>query len=153
MEIKIQNLDEKWYEHRSFLIGYGKFPYIILKAGHATFMQIPIHFNTNGDFVNYPGTNIDDISDELLAEYQKDKTAKLHNRLLQHCQWVKNKIESENEIEQYNLGILHSKGDGITRDYSKAFEWYLKAAERGLAEAQHDVGVYYRDGIGVTKIL
>ena len=95
MEIKIQNLDEKWYEHHSFLNGYGKFPYIILKAGHATFMQIPIHFNTNGDFVNYPGTNIDDISEELLAEYQKDKTGELHNRLLQHCQWVKNKIESD----------------------------------------------------------
>lgn len=73
MDINIQNLDEKWFEKRMFYNGYGKFPYIILKAGDAMFMQIPIHFNTNGDFENYPGTNLDDISDELLADYKKEK--------------------------------------------------------------------------------
>ena len=99
MEIKIQNLDEKWYEKRMFYNGYGKFPYIILKAGYAMFMQIPIHFNTNGDFENYPGTNIDGISDELLADYEKYKTSALHDRLINHCKWVKARMESEKNRE------------------------------------------------------
>ena len=95
MEIKIQNLDEKWYEKRMFYNRYGKFPYIILKAGYAMFMQIPIHFNTNGDFDNYPGTHIDDVSEADLVDYEKDKTAELHNRLIAHCQLIKNKIETD----------------------------------------------------------
>ncbi len=95
MEIKIQNLDEKWYEKRMFYNTYGRFPYIILKAGYAMFMQIPIHFNTNGDFDNYPGTHINDVSEANLVDYEKDKTAELHNRLITHCQRIKNKIETD----------------------------------------------------------
>ncbi len=95
MEIKIQNLDEKWYEKRMFYNAYGKFPYIILKAGYAMFMQIPIHFNTNGDFDNYPGTHINDVSEADLVDYEKDKIAELHNRLITHCQRIKNKIETD----------------------------------------------------------
>ena len=90
---------EKIFQHRAFINGYGKFPYIILKAGYAIYMQIPIHFNTNGDFENYPGTNIDGISDELLAVYEKDKTSALHDRLINHCKWLKARIESENNRE------------------------------------------------------
>ena len=95
MEIKIQNLDEKWYEKRMFYNTYGRFPYIILKAGYAMFMQIPIHFNTNGDFDNYPGTHINDVSEANLVDYEKDKTAELHTRLITHCQRIKNKIETD----------------------------------------------------------
>ncbi len=50
MENNTQNLDEKWYEKRMFRNGYGKFPYIILKAVWAMDMQIPIHFNANDNF-------------------------------------------------------------------------------------------------------
>ena len=99
MEIKIQNLDEKWYEKRMFYNAYGKFPYIILKAGHAIYMQIPIHFNTNGDFDNYPGTHISDVSEADLVDYEKDKTSALHDRLINHCKWLKARIESEKNRE------------------------------------------------------
>ena len=95
MDINIQNLDEKWYEKRMFYNGYGKFPYIILKAGYAMLMQIPIHFNIKDDFDNYPGTHIDEISEAELTEYQRDKTGKLHNRLIKHCQRIKDKIETD----------------------------------------------------------
>lgn len=37
-----------------FLTDREKFPYIILKVGHAIYVQIPIYFNSNGDFVNCP---------------------------------------------------------------------------------------------------
>lgn len=95
MEHKIQNLDEKWSEKRMFRSGYGKFPYIILKAGYAMFMQIPIHFNAGGDFDTYPGTHIDEVSKAELEEYQKEKKGKLHQILLDHCQRIKTKIETD----------------------------------------------------------
>lgn len=90
---------EKSHQHQVFLNGYGKFPYIILKTGYAIFMQIPIHFNTNGDYVNFPGTNLNDISDKLLADYEKDKTSELHDRLIEHCKWVKAKLEADKNRE------------------------------------------------------
>ncbi len=36
-------------------------------------------------------------------------------------------------------------------DYAKAMEWYRKAANQGVAEAQHNVGMLYENGWGVTK--
>ena len=86
-------------QYQAFLNGYGKFPYIILKTGYAIFMQIPIHFNTKGDFVNFPGTNLNDISDELLEDYKNDKKSELHDRLIEHCKWVKSKMETEKNRE------------------------------------------------------
>jgi hypothetical protein len=95
MEIEIKNLDEKWYEHRQFPIGYGHFPYLIFKTGHAMFMQIPIHFNTKGDFDTYPGANIEGISEHELDEYKVDKSSPLHDKIMDKCKWIKNKIETD----------------------------------------------------------
>ena len=95
MSINIKNLDEKWYEHRLFINGYGKFPYIILKTGHAIYMQIPIQFNINGDFVNNPGTNIENVSRQSLSDYEIDKKSELHDRIIEHCKWVKSRIEAD----------------------------------------------------------
>lgn len=93
----IQNIDEKWYEKRSFQNGYGKFPYIILKIESALYMQIPIHFNANGDFDSYPGTHINGTLENEIADYKKDITSKLHDKLIEHCQGIKNKIEADHE--------------------------------------------------------
>ena len=95
MSINIKNLDEKWYEHRLFINGYGKFPYIILKAGWAMYMQIPIHFNANGNLENHPGTHLNDVTEAELTEYQNDKTAALHNKLIDLCKRIKNKVEED----------------------------------------------------------
>lgn len=37
---------------------------------------------------------------------------------------------------QFNLGILHEKGQGVVRDYRIAAEWYQKAAVQGHVGAQ-----------------
>ena len=34
------------------------------------------------------------------------------------------------------------------KNYDKAFEFYLAAAEQDVAQAQYNVGVYYMNGIG-----
>lgn len=38
-------------------------------------------------------------------------------------------------------------------DYSKALEYFERAAELGSAEAQYNLGIFYRDGIGLEKSL
>lgn len=105
LKVKLNNKNElevienKPLQYQDFKNGYGKFPYIILKTGHAIYMQIPIHFNTQGDFNNFPGTNLNDISEELISDYENDKTSELHDRLIVHCKWVKNQMETEKNRE------------------------------------------------------
>ena len=41
--------------------------------------------------------------------------------------------------------------DRARLDEAKAVEWYRKAAEQGLAEAQYNLGVMYLNGTGVAK--
>jgi hypothetical protein len=99
MKTLIEKPQNQPLKYQDFKKGYGKFPYIILKTGYAIYMQIPIHFNTNGDYINFPGTNLNDISNELLSEYENDKTSELHDRIISHCKWLKAKIESEKNRE------------------------------------------------------
>lgn len=105
LKVKLNNKNElevienKPLQYQDFKKGYGKFPYIILKTGYAIYMQIPIHFNTNGDYLNFPGTNLNDISEALLADYNNDKSTELHDRLIDHCKWLKAKIESDKNRE------------------------------------------------------
>ena len=44
-------------------------------------------------------------------------------------------------------------GKGVTKDLTKAAEWYRKAAEQGLGSAQDQIGRCYEGGYGVTKDL
>jgi TPR repeat protein len=49
------------------------------------------------------------------------------------------------------LGTCYSIGRGVEQDEVQAVEWYRKAAEQGLADAQNTMGLHYIDGIGVEK--
>lgn len=93
----IEYSSKKSHENHSFLIGYGKFPYIILKAGYALYMQIPIHFNAYRDIDNHPGTHIDGLSDDEITNYKKNLTTKIHEKLIIHCQEIKSKIETSHQ--------------------------------------------------------
>ncbi|GHU05178.1 hypothetical protein FACS1894205_4700 [Alphaproteobacteria bacterium] len=48
------------------------------------------------------------------------------------------------------LGRFYQQGTGIAINYTKALEWYEKAAKAGQAEGYHNVGVCYEIGMGVT---
>ena len=54
---------------------------------------------------------------------------------------------------QYNLGIMYSKGRGVTQDYQQAAKWYTLAAEQGVANAQYNLGVLFHQGLGVNQDL
>lgn len=48
-----------------------------------------------------------------------------------------------------SAGLMHHLGTGMPVDYIKAMDWYLKA--KYDADAMNNIGVLYRDGLGITK--
>ena len=52
---------------------------------------------------------------------------------------------------QTNLGLLYYYGRGVLRDYTKAREWFEKAAAQGDADAQYNLGALYEFGHGVKQ--
>jgi TPR repeat protein len=52
---------------------------------------------------------------------------------------------------QYNLAVMYHKGDGVEADPKKAFFWYEKASDAGLAIAQYNLGMIFFEGAIVPK--
>ena len=60
--------------------------------------------------------------------------------------------ETEDAEAQFALGNAYCTGDGVEQDFEAAVEWFRKAAEQGLAEAQFNLWVCY-SGKGAAKNL
>ncbi|WP_457597593.1 tetratricopeptide repeat protein [Hydrogenimonas sp.] len=52
---------------------------------------------------------------------------------------------------QYALGVLHSNGQGVSRDFREAARWYEMAAEAGIVPAQNAIGFAYANALGVPE--
>ena len=52
---------------------------------------------------------------------------------------------------QTNLGLMYSKGMGVTQDDAYAFKWYRVAAEQGQPVAQNNLGAMFVNGLGGPK--
>ena len=61
------------------------------------------------------------------------------------------KVEQGDIESQFDLGLMYFYGRGVTQDYSKAIEWYSKAAGQGDADAQHNLSKMYSDAHGVAQ--
>jgi uncharacterized protein len=53
--------------------------------------------------------------------------------------------EQGNVLAQYSLGLMYSKGQGVTQNYAEAAKWYRKAADQGDDEAQYELGRLYNE--------
>jgi len=53
----------------------------------------------------------------------------------------------------YAIAILYWEGQGVTRDYDQAHQWFAKAAALNHAGAQAKLGYIYTDGIAVPQDL
>ena len=51
--------------------------------------------------------------------------------------------------EQFVLGNVYYKGDGVPRDYTEAAKWYRKAADQGHANSQYMLGSMRDRGDGM----
>jgi tetratricopeptide (TPR) repeat protein len=52
---------------------------------------------------------------------------------------------------QLMLGVWYDSGLGVPQDYAEAAVWYRKAAEQGIAAAQHGLAYLYNFGQGVPR--
>lgn len=52
---------------------------------------------------------------------------------------------------QTDLGVMYATGTGVERDFAKAMEWYLKAAEQGSGMAMANLANMYFQGEGVPR--
>lgn len=98
-------------------------------------------------------TNTQVAQVDFKSEYIK--AVKLHqNRNFQAAFKILNPIANQGYVHaQGLLGMMYENGEGVTRNQSKAIEWYRKAAAQDSAEAQYMLGEIYRLGKGVRKDL
>ena len=52
---------------------------------------------------------------------------------------------------QLGVATLYYGGHGVMLDYNVAFDWYSKAADQGVPQAQYMLAAMYRDGKGVEQ--
>ena len=52
---------------------------------------------------------------------------------------------------QVQLGEKYFRGERVPQNYTEAYRWFAKAADRGNPEGQHRLGQMYARGIGVLQ--
>jgi hypothetical protein len=65
--------------------------------------------------------------------------------------WYLKAAEQGDAGAQFSLGAMYTKGLGVKRDQTEAFNWYHKAAEQGDTVAQSNLGVMYQYGLSVKQ--
>ena len=61
------------------------------------------------------------------------------------------KAEKGDIASQLWVAEEYKKGNLVRRSYKKSFNWYLAAANKGVADAQLETGCFYLCGLGVKK--
>lgn len=59
--------------------------------------------------------------------------------------------EAGHAASQFNVGMMHARGDGVAKDYAEAARWFRMAAEQSQVQAQGHLGGMYARGIGVER--
>ena len=60
--------------------------------------------------------------------------------------------EQGDAVAQFYLGLMYRKGQGVPQDEAAAAQWFRRAAEQGVAEAQNILGLLmYDQGKGVPQ--
>ena len=67
-----------------------------------------------------------------------------------HDTWLQ-QAEAGDPFSQYALGVLYHNGQLGTPDYTKAAQWFERAAEQDHLEAMHNLGIAYWEGRGVPQ--
>lgn len=64
---------------------------------------------------------------------------------------INDKAEKGDAAAMLSLGRFYEYGHGTSRNFSRALEWYGKAADAGLPEGLYNLGVCYEVGMGTTS--
>ncbi len=67
---------------------------------------------------------------------------------------IEEKAFEGNAEAQHDLAAIYTAGHGgVEQDFKKAAFWFQKSAEKGIPNAQYNLGVLYHKGLGVKKNL
>lgn len=69
--------------------------------------------------------------------------------LLEYESYIREATKNNDTYAMYNIGVMHYTGELGEVNYVVAVEWYEKAANLGLKEAQYDLATMYDRGLGV----
>ena len=73
-------------------------------------------------------------------------------RKSQALSMIQKRVDKGDPMAIYNLGTKYERGIyGVEKDVTRAVELYERAAELGLKEAHHNLGVLYHEGKEVVK--
>lgn len=73
--------------------------------------------------------------------------------LEQAAHWYEKAADQNHALAQFNLSIMHARGQGIPRNDALSLKWTRRAAEGGDAGAQHALGTRYtRKGMDSLEV-
>ena len=85
------------------------------------------------------------------ADFQKGLTAAQSGDFATALREWKPLAKQGDVAAQYNLSLMHQKGQGVKQNYKTAVKWFRLSAEQGDADAQSNLGVMYGTGQGVLQ--
>lgn len=98
------------------------------------------------------GGKIHDIGQSLSSIFQK-APQQFSDSIMPYSEQLVNGAEDGEANAQLNLGRCYYFGNGVSKDYEKAFDWTKKAAEQGHYVAQYNLANMYFNGWGTTKSM
>ncbi len=98
----------------------------------------------------------DKIAAYYLSEIYLDGRGGVLKDEAKRFQLLKQSAEKGFLLAQFDIGNAYLNGKGVAKDYSRAMEWFYKAAnqeagDETVASAQNNIGVLYENGWGVDK--
>ena len=124
----------------------------ISQEDYSTAREIVYGAEPSFDFVT--GVESNSNSDTVEKAYRKacDKGSRVGClSIMSSLDYYTKLAEEGNVKDQYHLGFMYYEGDGVDRNYEKAFNYLLKAAKQGNGNAQSAIAGMYFDGKGIQR--
>jgi uncharacterized protein len=61
------------------------------------------------------------------------------------------RAEKGNAEDQFTVGLMLLRGDGVSQNYGEAMKWFERAAKQNHAGAELNLGLLYKNGRGVLQ--
>jgi TPR repeat protein len=58
--------------------------------------------------------------------------------------------QKDDTVAEYQVGMMYSRGEGVSKDDVQAFQWTIKSADTGYVLAELAMGQMYLTGTGVS---
>lgn len=89
-----------------------------------------------------------------ISQYEKIININNASKAEKKSNEFKNRADSGDASAMHSIAYTYYiSRDGVDKDLQKAFEYYKKAAELGLAKSQNQIGAMYENGEGVERDL